>query len=116
MAGYSSPAVVGFKLRRRLTPLIEEERAKLNHVKSMGPGDVIKGLERIAQNPEHRDCYNALKTLAAILRIEAAPVDRDALRTEIREYMQTLRIADSQHPQLQRNSESKPRLTRAKAD
>ena len=113
-AGYKAPSEAGSRLRKRLADFIERERLKFSEVKRMGPEDVIRGLEEIAANVEHRDRFNALKTLASILKIDAAPVDRSEIRSQIAEEIQTLRISDSKHPQLQ--SESKPRLTRTKPD
>lgn len=114
LAGYAAPAEVASRLLRTLASAIEETRQKSSGVIGMTPADVIRGLEQIAQDVEHRDRYNALKTLASVLRIDAAPVNRDEIRSQILDEIQTLRISDSQHPQLNKASDSKPRLTRTK--
>lgn len=115
-AGYKTASEVGSRLARRLAAVIEEERAKLNTVKRMSNEDIERGLEEIAQDREHRDRYNALKTLASIRKIDTSTgVDKTDIAASVTEAIRVFYLNSAEDaPRLARLPESKLTLPRAK--
>lgn len=99
LAGAATPAQQGAEMARRLTVVIDSERALRTRALQMGPSEVLERLSWTARNGDHVGWAVATKAAEIVARVRGLLSDRidlslnmDSLRGELREAVAAVRV------------------------